>query len=595
MAGAGMRGGAGGTEWAKAKMESTIKAPPQAAQLPRGAPPVPQVQQAQPQQSQSVPNAPKAQQQPQDTHQAALGYLASQQQMQKPQPQYSRAPVAPPPAQAMNAQSAGLTQYQGDPRALSVLASRNQMRGVNPTAQVYAPNGNPATSTTVTKPNAVDASKTTQGSIGNDSIQALIADLIKARGAADLTASESDEAMASLTGENYANPPPGTFSRDEWNGMSEAERKAAYDIYNSTKVSVTDPTLIGVDMTNEEWNALSPEDKAAYAEFSRVGRNIGLYDENGDIHNWWDKDGDGRDDVTGESPWGEESGGAETGNNTINPATSGDLNSAIESKIKELIGQDTGLTDEELQHEIDTLDQQSNLAKMKQAQEMAARGFGDSGVAAANLGNIDTATRSAVNDLIFKNATLRKEGELQKLGTLAGMLNQGEDLAFKKDAFEKTFGLDTEKWKQTVKDQDEADAWAALVNMLALTGTDAYSTGENGEGGAGWILDQLTKYSNGQGGMSPAEIMQYLSKKGTGDGQNQLYVTPTNKKTAETKSGQNPDNGKDYSVPYNQTGPSKNYPSPPPGWSAQSAGKGWNSLTEADKAAAWGEDYPYNL
>lgn len=194
----------------------------------------------------------------------------------------------------------------------------------------------------------------------------------------------------------------------------------------------------------------------------------------------------------------------------------------------------------------------------KLSQMAAGRGFGASGVTSQGLADIYTGTAAAINQM-YTDAELAKEDTITQRGM--ALLNndfQKLSLAQQADQFAKTFGLDEKKLDAALKDQDEADAWTALMNMMAATGTKKINPQFLGK-----VVEAL------QAGHSPSDVVEGIQIHGP-DGDWFGDDTPT---------------GKPAEPGTPEAAAEEAYPDPPEGAGYTEAE--WAGMTEEERAAAW--------
>ena len=183
------------------------------------------------------------------------------------------------------------------------------------------------------------------------------------------------------------------------------------------------------------------------------------------------------------------------------------MSDQISESLKDILqGKGTyGMSPEELAGAQNEIWKNAAQAKADMSQQMAARGFGASGVAAANLGNIDSQAVGALSDLAVKNKQMSIEEKLNQMKTLGSMYGQNLSEEDRMKIFEGQLGLEKDKFADSQAQQDEADAWTALSNILAGTGSGKYSAEA-----MAWAISQLSA------GKPASEVLAGLSNMGQG-------------------------------------------------------------------------------
>lgn len=128
-----------------------------------------------------------------------------------------------------------------------------------------------------------------------------------------------------------------------------------------------------------------------------------------------------------------------------------------------------GVDPEVLNANMVALQREADKAKIAQNQMLGARGFGASGVAAADLGSIQSAANAKKADIAYQNAI---DAAKQRNEMILGLGNMS---------------LQDYQLSQALENQKEADKWSSLVNMLSTLGLDKLSA------------NQISKYFKNQG------------------------------------------------------------------------------------------------
>lgn len=228
------------------------------------------------------------------------------------------------------------------------------------------------------------------------------------------------------------------------------------------------------------------------------------------------------------------------------------------------------------------LDKAAASGQMSQAWNMAAHGLGGTGVAATGLGDIAAKRMSAQNELETSDRAAAMAAYMDKLGLVLPASQNAINEADKMKLAEEANKTDAERW-QYQKDQEAlANKWAALANVMGLTGADQLE--------AATLAEALKLDPNKPESWGP--VLDAWKKKTTESGNVEAYnsdITPSNAPSGweDSWNSLNSDQQKAVeeaiSVGYNPL------TSPLPGNQIQAiSGSTWETMTPADKAHAWG-------
>jgi hypothetical protein len=159
----------------------------------------------------------------------------------------------------------------------------------------------------------------------------------------------------------------------------------------------------------------------------------------------------------------------------------------------------------ELAQQILDIDKGMQAQQAAVSQAMGARGFGASGVAGANLGNIAAAAEAAKTQLMVEDRAAgieRQLGLLNQVSSLYGNLLGEEG---RRKIAEMQESLEREKFEYGKEQQAESDKWSASNNIMAMMEGDYYSGATASMVGA--MVD---------GGMDAMSIMGLLEVDGNG-------------------------------------------------------------------------------
>lgn len=162
-----------------------------------------------------------------------------------------------------------------------------------------------------------------------------------------------------------------------------------------------------------------------------------------------------------------------------------DLTSEIVNQIFDYLGEETGISKEELAGQISQLKMASSEQIAKFAQQMAARGMGASGLTGQGMGQIASQTVGAIANLRFENAKLAIDEKLNKMKAYMAMYGQGLSEENRMAIFDLMHALEQDKW-DTQKEQDSlSNKYIEFNNMASLA--QVYD-----EGALAFILDSLS-------------------------------------------------------------------------------------------------------
>lgn len=161
--------------------------------------------------------------------------------------------------------------------------------------------------------------------------------------------------------------------------------------------------------------------------------------------------------------WAETASGGVLKDGTVQPTgNSHDLqSSAIGQALMDAIygSANYGINSDTLNANMAAVQKDADKAKIAQNQLLGARGFGASGVAAADLGGIQSAADAKKADIAYQNAVDSLHERDKMILGLGGMSLQDYQLS------------------SALENQKEADKWTALNNVLAMLGGDKAKPG----------------------------------------------------------------------------------------------------------------------
>lgn len=201
------------------------------------------------------------------------------------------------------------------------------------------------------------------------------------------------------------------------------------------------------------------------------------------------------------------------------------------------------------------------------SQQMGARGFGASGVAGANLGNIAAAGEAAKTQLMVDDRVAGIEANLNKLAQVSNLFGHMLSEEQRMEIAQMQEDLEREKFEYTKTEGKEADQWNMLNSSLALLGGENY-TGK----AAGEALGLL------EAGFSPQQV---LSAMVVYDGE--MTFDPMLLQQMKSPPSDDPDVRQSQ---YDEAEASEWF-MPPPGYNN---GQGWpQGITDFERQDAWAE------
>jgi hypothetical protein len=164
---------------------------------------------------------------------------------------------------------------------------------------------------------------------------------------------------------------------------------------------------------------------------------------------------------------------------------SDNLTKQVVDQMFDYLGEETGISKEELAGQISQLKMASSEQIADFAQQMAARGMGASGLLGQGMGQIASQTVGAIANLRFENAKLAIDEKLNKMKAYMAMYGQGLSEENRMAIFEMMHALEQDKW-DTQKEQDSlSNKYIEFNNMASLA--QVYD-----EGALAFILDSLS-------------------------------------------------------------------------------------------------------
>ncbi len=135
--------------------------------------------------------------------------------------------------------------------------------------------------------------------------------------------------------------------------------------------------------------------------------------------------------------------------------TSGSLAQALQDAL--FGGGDYGLSDEALASQFAKVQKGADAAKIKQSQQLGARGFGAGGQAAADLGGLQSAAEATKADIDVQNQLAAKDARNKMVATLGNLV------------------LGDKQVTSALENQAEADKWTGVNNILGMIGGEGAS------------------------------------------------------------------------------------------------------------------------
>jgi len=138
------------------------------------------------------------------------------------------------------------------------------------------------------------------------------------------------------------------------------------------------------------------------------------------------------------------------------------------NKFVEQMSTQTGISQEELNSQLQGLENASIEQMAQLAQQMAARGLSFSGLAGAGMANIAAATMQAMVDLQYEHSKLALQDKIERakmfMSMYGNMLSEEDRILI----FDKMQGWEYTQWVESKKQKHEADMWTALNDVPAL-------------------------------------------------------------------------------------------------------------------------------
>jgi len=227
--------------------------------------------------------------------------------------------------------------------------------------------------------------------------------------------------------------------------------------------------------------AIADADQAAIDAFTQAAESKGfkpLVDDFGNQIGWTDTFGNQYDAKGDPLVWDDDP-------QTDSEFKEDNLAKKVVDQIFDYLGEETGISKEELEGQISQLKQASSSEIAKFAQQMAARGMGASGLTGQGMGQIASQTVGAIANLRFENAKLAIDEKLNKMKAYMAMYQQGMSEENRMAIFDMMHSLEWDKWN-TQKEQDSlSNKYIEFNNMAGLA--QIYD-----EGALAYILDKLS-------------------------------------------------------------------------------------------------------
>ena len=188
------------------------------------------------------------------------------------------------------------------------------------------------------------------------------------------------------------------------------------------------------------------------------------------------------------------------------------LKGLTEDELARLIGKDTeAFSEEEKAQMYGLIDKEAAQAMSDMSQQMGARGFGASGVAATGLGGIASAAAGQKAEFDIQARQMTIESEINRLKTIATLY--AHELSEENRMFiaGEINSLEREKHEYDVKEEAKANALIKAESDLAFLGLDKYDSPEELTAALvknGWPLDEA------------GEMIDMLQEKWAGDEEN---------------------------------------------------------------------------
>lgn len=227
--------------------------------------------------------------------------------------------------------------------------------------------------------------------------------------------------------------------------------------------------------------AIADAEQAAIDAFTQEAESKGfkpLVDDFGNQIGWTDTFGNQYDAKGDPLVWDDEP-------QTDTEYKSDNLMKEVVDQMFDYLGEETGISKEELEGQISQLKMASSEQIAKFAQQMAARGMGASGLTGQGMGQIASQTVGAIANLRFENAKLAIDEKLNKMKAYMAMYGQSMSEENRMAIFDMMHALEQDKWN-TQKEQDSlSNKYIEFNNMAGLA--QVYD-----EGALAYILDKLS-------------------------------------------------------------------------------------------------------
>ena len=184
------------------------------------------------------------------------------------------------------------------------------------------------------------------------------------------------------------------------------------------------------------------------------------------------------------------------------------LDEVTEAAIKDLLGKDTeAFSEEEKAQMRGLIDKEAAQAMSDMSQQMGARGFGASLVAATGLGGIASAAAAQKAEFDIQARQMTIENEINRLKTIASLHGHMLSEANRAEIAKRIYDLEVEKFDYDKDMEEKRDAWIAVENMAAMLGLPKYDKRED-------VIAELNKWLSPEAAEKAADIYMEQRRQG---------------------------------------------------------------------------------